>query len=641
MIESIWFQVAGFIILTIITITFYTTNRLKSLSDRVFEMLLVVAYINIFLEIMSMYTKINMKDIAPWIMVFVQQIFILSKESFFYIIAAYIFVIHRGQRKLRKKSFTLVSFIFLVSIIFGVVNITLSVYNVNIQIIFKYMRLEYFDTVAFLLIVINLVCYFDREMVGTKNLTGVFISSAIWVGITSMQLFFPAVYSSTHGEIVTILCLYLSRDGMYTYVDPVNECFNQWALRIIMGDFFTFNKKFNMVMITVDNLPQAVKRIGKKRCNQLIQSITEEIRMMYKSEVYYCYDNVFVVIPKMSKKKLMKRANIIYDTFYSRWECDGICEQLHSHIDILECPSVGKSSDDIFGLMEVLKDTPVPGQPLVNMVTGETIRKKKRRNSIRARLVECIMQERVEIVYQPIYDTHTGTYPTGEALVRLVQDPGDEYVSPDEFIRIAEEEALISNLGQVIFKKICIFCAENRLWEKGVKYMDVNLSGIQMCDRNLPERLGELMDEYEVPPEFINFEITETAAAHSEEVLWKNMKELKALGCSFSMDDFGTGYANLSQVVSKNFDIIKIDKSLLWPCFENKETKPKVVFEGIVSMFLRLGSQVLVEGVETQDQMNYLVKLGIDYLQGYFFSKPLSESDYINFITIENGIPYM
>jgi EAL domain-containing protein (putative c-di-GMP-specific phosphodiesterase class I) len=113
------------------------------------------------------------------------------------------------------------------------------------------------------------------------------------------------------------------------------------------------------------------------------------------------------------------------------------------------------------------------------------------------------------------------------------------------------------------------------------------------------------------------------------------MDDLINHGCTFSMDDFGTGYSNLSQITRADFSIIKIDKSLLWPIFEKKNPNrqnAKILLESMVNMILQMGLKIVVEGVETKEQFDYLVKLGVTYIQGYYFSKPIESGEYLRFL---------
>ena len=147
--------------------------------------------------------------------------------------------------------------------------------------------------------------------------------------------------------------------------------------------------------------------------------------------------------------------------------------------------------------------------------------------------------------------------------------------------------------------------------------------------------MKSLLEKHNLDPSMVNLEITESIAVSSGRKLKRNMEDLINHGCTFSMDDFGTGYSNLSQITKADFSVIKIDKSLLWPIFEKKnpnQKNAKILLENMVSMILQMGLKIVVEGVETKEQFDYLEALGVTYIQGYYFSKPIDSQDYLRFL---------
>jgi c-di-GMP phosphodiesterase len=128
------------------------------------------------------------------------------------------------------------------------------------------------------------------------------------------------------------------------------------------------------------------------------------------------------------------------------------------------------------------------------------------------------------------------------------------------------------------------------------------------------------MKEYRISPDFMNLEITETASVKSREMLHRNMLQLRDMGCSFSMNDFGTGYSNLSQMAEVVYDLAKLDKSLIWPCFYEENKKACAILDNVIHILLELNVKILEEGVETKEMTYYLSCQGVTYLQEYYFS---------------------
>ena len=177
----------------------------------------------------------------------------------------------------------------------------------------------------------------------------------------------------------------------------------------------------------------------------------------------------------------------------------------------------------------------------------------------------------------------------------------------------------------MVVKKVCQFISKYDIKKTlGIDYLSVNLSAAEFLNIHMPEKITEIIKEYEIDPSLIVFEITETVATVSYDIVSSCMKEYRTLGFRFALDDFGTGYANLSQVVSLPFSIVKIDRELL--------SGSKIVLEDMLRMFRRLGLINIIEGVETIEQSDFVQAMDIDYIQGYLYANPLNEESFVDFI---------
>lgn len=198
-------------------------------------------------------------------------------------------------------------------------------------------------------------------------------------------------------------------------------------------------------------------------------------------------------------------------------------------------------------------------------------------------------------------------------------------------------------LGNQIFDMVARDMRECDMEKAGIAYMEVNLSRVQAVMPNIAPILKTIIAKYELPHAMFNIEITETATIDSEELLFQNIEELRADGFSISMDDFGTGYSSLAQINQIHYELIKIDKSLIWPAFDKKEDESKrkaaeVLLSSTIKMIHMLHLKSVAEGVETEEMVEYLTTQGVDYLQGYYFSKPVNKEMFLHFLNFENKI---
>ena len=198
------------------------------------------------------------------------------------------------------------------------------------------------------------------------------------------------------------------------------------------------------------------------------------------------------------------------------------------------------------------------------------------------------------------------------------------------FIDIAEKRGLIIKLGEYVFREVCKFLVEKEPQQYGLKYIEVNLSVLQCGYERLADDFIKIMKKYKVDPSLIVLEITESASVKEKNILLNNMKKLKEVGVKFALDDFGTGQSNLNYIVDMPVDVVKFDSSMTNAYFENSTAK--YVMDAAMQMIQGMELEIVSEGIEEKEQYKEMKNLGIDYIQGYYFSKPVDNESFIEFI---------
>ena len=194
---------------------------------------------------------------------------------------------------------------------------------------------------------------------------------------------------------------------------------------------------------------------------------------------------------------------------------------------------------------------------------------------------------------------------------------------------------MIIKLGEVIFEKVCKFIGGEDYPKLGLEYVEINLSVVQCCYAKLARDFIDIMDKYSVNPKSIILEITESASIEGKNILLKNMEKLRNYGVKFSLDDFGTGQSNLNYIAEMPVDIVKFDRDMTRSYFEND--KAHYVMGAAMSMIKGMEMEIVSEGIETSEQYKTMKGLGTDYIQGYYFSKPLPEKEFIEFMLKATG----
>lgn len=235
------------------------------------------------------------------------------------------------------------------------------------------------------------------------------------------------------------------------------------------------------------------------------------------------------------------------------------------------------------------------------------------------RLRRAVEFDQFMLYYQPQVDTKTLQITGYEALIRW-HDSETGLVSPDQFVPLLEDTGLIIPVGDWILRRACLDIKQMSAMNKHFKSVSINLSARQFVDHSIVDRIRLIMGETGVSPEQLVIEITETIMMTETERSLKLLTELSDLGVKLSLDDFGTGYSSLAYLKQFPINVLKIDKSFIRDLHVNDSDS--AICEAIIAIGHQLNLKVVAEGVETEEQFNYLRDKGCHTIQGYYFGKP-------------------
>ncbi|MCK4493297.1 MAG: EAL domain-containing protein, partial [Methylococcales bacterium] len=236
------------------------------------------------------------------------------------------------------------------------------------------------------------------------------------------------------------------------------------------------------------------------------------------------------------------------------------------------------------------------------------------------------------LYYQPKVSTKTGKISGAEALIRW-QHPDGELIPPLEFISILEETGLIIPVGEWALEALC---KQYALWQKmgfNDLSLSLNLSLKQFTDKNLFPKIKAILEKFTHNNDFLELEITESLLMSDVKGATKTLQQLHTLGIKLSIDDFGTGYSCLSYLKHLPIDTLKIDRSFVMGL--PNDTKDAAIVNVIITLARSLDLEIVAEGIETKGQLDFLAQKGCDYVQGYYYSKPVPSDEFIRLLQHE------
>ncbi len=467
-----------------------------------------------------------------------------------------------------------------------------------------------------------------RNIMSKRILRAIIYFYFITIAGILIQLFFSSIRIELFAEAISMMGIMISIEDESKFIDPVLGVYNRRAFLADSAKYFKHGYPFTVANINLTNLRFYSHMMNVADSEALKLDIINWLdSIKFTKVVYAVNEEVFaVVIPDNRKENYEYIIDILMKKFSDGWIFGDRKIFFRSVIQVARIPEDFTNYKE---LLEMIDMDPPSGKTNLQLVKGDDLLYVKERIRIENEIRNGLANDSFEVYYQPIYSFDTNKMHEAEALLRLIGSDGT-YIPPDKIIPIAEKNGMIGEIGKIVFRKVCEFIHNEHPENYGINYIEVNLSVYQFMEEELADSFFKIMLKNDVTSNLINLEITETAASTLTDTFEKNIMELKNMGFHFSLDDFGTGYSNLSNIIKNEYENIKMDKSLLYDAY--KSERAKIILEDAIHMTRNLSMNVIQEGVETKEQLEYIEKIGGNRIQGYYFSKPVPGKEFIKYV---------
>ncbi|MBQ9043854.1 MAG: EAL domain-containing protein [Eggerthellaceae bacterium] len=475
-----------------------------------------------------------------------------------------------------------------------------------------------------------------RALLSTNEFVTLMMLYPIMLAETVIQYFVPELRLDMFVTSVVMLLVSAFAIHPETRHDNTVDAESLHSYHEMCSHAFATDKPLCLVYIEIVNMERLRELAGQMELQGIVRQVSKNLaaRLERDDVLYYLRNGVFCI----SAHNLdPARAEEI--AWAAHNEGRAASNAPHARFSIIRMRScvvrVPEDAPDV----ETLRNL---GRRLSHLVPGSTVTtftELAKRDDFKLQmnlaniLTRAIENRSFEVYYQPICHLADGRFHTAEALVRL-NDPELGWVSPSLFIPEAENNGTIIAIGSILLEKICAFLGSVDFEGTGLEYVEVNLS-VEQCVR--PETVDEvlgLLEKNGVDPSHVNLEITETAATYSQKVIEENVRKLVGAGVAVSLDDYGTGYSNIARMLSMPFSLVKLDQSFVQHLDDPATRK---VLADTIATTKAIGKATLMEGVETREQVEALQEMGVDYIQGYYYAKPMPEADFLAFLKEHNA----
>ena len=636
----IHYDIAALIVTLVVACHFAVKRSIPSMQTTMFAWMLVLAALANILDLITIYTIEHPTSVPIWLNTFLNQLYLISFNG---VAAFYYTYLISWSKKMRE--WTVWNYVrALLPYGLAVILILITPYTDWIFYFDEngiyhrgaWLFLLYVEAIYYMIAAIIQVIIHRATMSRTQKVIVLLFTISAFLAII-IQLMVPNLMIVHLAIAISAVLMYLALQNPENYYNQQFGIFNRMAFHEMFNTYAQRNKQFFILGIQVNGLSFINETHGVGAGNMLLQQVADFLQQISgMNHVFHLSGTKFLVMkPYKATDKYEFLVAKIQKRFKTNFWISGIKCAPGVSICVLDCNSNTITLEDALDMITYsLREAEGKSDDSVVIATEDILETGRRESRLLQLMRNALLENKFEVYYQPIYSVKDQRFTMAEALIRLKDDNGN-FISPDEFIPLAEKNGLILDIGEYVFREVCRFTTTEQLVKYGLQSVDVNLSAVQCMQKQLHAKLTEIMDEFGVDYSFISLEITETAAVMSSDTLRSNMNELIEKGIKFSLDDYGTGFSNMATIIEYPFHTIKIDKSLVWSAME--KNKSMSALKHSINMVKDMDMELVAEGVETLEQTNMLKDMGCDYFQGYYYSKPLPGKEFLKLLSSQKN----
>ncbi|MBO4214541.1 MAG: GGDEF domain-containing protein [Lachnospiraceae bacterium] len=629
----LYFDFAAVILMVALGNHFFYSKTIKNQRLNIFGVLIMTISLATVLDITSV--LLNAKMWMPvWSLYVLNAVYLQMVSFVTCIFVIYVYIICNDGKVIGVREYLIASSL---EMVYGLL---LLLTPINHWIFYidenhrywhgKYSYVMYVVAVLYILFGI-LYAYRNRRKLSAWTRFSLLFYPFAMILVIILQILIPNILLMQFVEAIACQLIIFSIENPQDYKNKEFDIYNTKAFREAFQYEVAKNRGFKMLFFKVAGIKSVNDLMGINAGREALKVVIDYmIQIVNRRKFYYLDDDILCIMADYTDEEWAKIREQIIDRFRRSFEVDRIPLTFDVYMCMVSYPDKAACLDDAIEMMSyaLRESESVTHKPIV-YADANILEQGHRETQIAQVLKNAVKEKKFIVYYQPIFNVNEGRATRAEALVRLV-DEEMGFISPDEFIPIAERNGLIVDIDSIVLNEVCRFVSENKLWEKGLDKIDINLSAVQCMQEDLSNKIIDVMDAYKVPYKMFNLEITETAAIASEENLRRNMEKLMSKGVNFSVDDYGTGFSNVSTIIDYPFTVVKIDKNMLWKAMKNRQAM--MALKHTIEMLFDMGLEIVTEGIEDKDMAELLRELHCYLHQGFYYSRPIPAAQFLEYI---------
>ncbi len=639
---TVEYELCALLFLIAITIQFYTKHHFPSRMTSLFYVILWSGIVSLTLDIFGSYLIENALVFPAWANYVINITFYSLQIIFPILLFVYILLL---AGLFRYANRVLIGASFLPAAISQILLLTTPVthifFFIDEQLGYVYGCWFYYlyAGILFYLSLSAIIIIRFRERFRKNTLTVLAKILIVTLVTVIVQFYHPNLLLTGVGITFAIFLIFNSKQDCENALDVSTGAYSYGCMLDFLNERITDHLSFQLIALEVDGLRQVNSLFGLRAGDHVLSDICSFLRSTSKhTYVFRIMSSRFIVIT-IDETDYRHTLDNISTRFDLPWRVDCI-QMLFSATVRHTCnQDIFTTPEDVVSLVDsAFRDLNKACLGSTAEFSGDVMNSIHRQLTIETSLRKALDSGTgLSLHYQPVYSLKEHRFTSAEALLRFHDDALGE-ISPNEFIPIAEKCGLIIRIDELVVRFACDFLLRAEpIKTFGLTDIKLNLSAGEFFQDNPLQKLANIVEQCGVMPSHLAFEITESAAAKSFDVLNPCMNKLIRKGFQFILDDYGTGYSNISRVINLPFSTVKLDRSMLVA----QETNPNnaIVFKDTLNMFRQLQISTVIEGVETPAQASRIIELDADYVQGHLYAMPMPEDEFISFLAKQDTVP--
>lgn len=639
MTKFLYLDYSAFLIELLLLITLFLRTRKSSNKRGGFFLLLLVSIMSVVYDICAVWLD-NRGSGAVILKYVLHAGYIILRNLIPLVFGTYIISVTDTWHLIKKKSLTSVIFFApycCVALLTAISPLTHWVFYIDTNANDAYTRGPFFFILYVSAVFYTVFCVFYaikyyKVLTAERFIPLISIAPSLIVAVI-VQFIYPTVLCEMVSTALCLLGIMLTIEKPEEKIDNITGLYKSNYFMSTLIQAGEVAKPLSVVLINITNHSALRSYLSFSNMDLLVQIISRRltavgVHLNIKPDIYDLENGLFAAIISDDEISYGARfATHVHDTLKHDYNINHLSVTSLCNVCLIKIPDDTSKIDEIrlvikdFRKLKYTGDVIMASSLIKNNDYAVNI-------NIEAILNQAIENNEFQVYYQPIYSNEEKRFNSAEALIRLITKEYG-FIRPDLFIPMAEETGHIHQIGMIVLDKVCEFIASDDFKKLNLDYIEVNLSTVQCMDGDLVDKIMSVLDKHGVTPSQINLEVTETASAFLQSNMLSNIEKLHDLGFSFSLDDFGTGYSNMVRIASLPLHIVKLDKSFTWT-----ENNPdlELILKNTINIVKKMEMKIVVEGVETEEMLKKFQDYKCEYIQGYYFSKPLPTHDFVKYI---------